>query len=102
MTCAQIVPGIRKFCSMSLPGISQLFFSFLTFLLLLAQIGGAITSYGTLTVEHGIFTGNSADNVIAPHSQCPYQNMLEIPAPEPELIVGAKTLRRSMEPTVNH
>ena len=57
--------------AISLPGISQLFFSFLTFLLLFAQFGGAIYNDGTLTVKYGSFTGNSADNVciLAPHSQ---------------------------------
>jgi hypothetical protein len=50
------------------PGFSQLFFSFLTFLLLFAQRGGAIYNYGTLTVKYGSFTNNSADAVcvIAP------------------------------------
>jgi hypothetical protein len=41
------------------PGFSQLFFSFLTFLLLFAQYGGAIANLETMTVEHGNFTGNS-------------------------------------------
>jgi hypothetical protein len=60
---------------MSLAGISQLFFSFLTFLLLFAQHGGAIANYGILTVEHGNFTGNFAEYVciIAPRSQCPHR-----------------------------
>jgi hypothetical protein len=52
-------------------------------MLLFAQYGGAIMNYGTLTVKYGNFTGNSADSavcIIAPHSQCPYQKMLEIPA----------------------
>ena len=52
--------------------ISQLFVSFLTFLLLFAQYGGAIWNGGTLTVKYGNFTGNSADGdvcVLAPHSQ---------------------------------
>jgi hypothetical protein len=74
-----IVPSLAIF----LPGISQLFFSFLTFLLLFAQRGGAIANYGTLTVKYGNFTSNSADTnvcVISPHSKCPYQTMLEIPA----------------------
>ena len=47
----------------SWPGFSQLFFSFLTFVLLFAQNGGAIVNYGILTVEHGNFTGNSAQQV---------------------------------------
>ena len=61
--------------AMSLPGISQLFFSFLTFLLLFAQWGGAIYNEGTLTVKYGNFTGNSAYAVciIAPRSQCPHR-----------------------------
>jgi hypothetical protein len=49
-------------CSKSLP-FSQLFFSFLTFLLLFAQWGGAIRNNGTLTVKYGNFTGNSAIQV---------------------------------------
>ena len=57
---------VSRRLAISLPGISQLFFSFLTFLLLFAQIGGAIFNGGILTVEHGIFTGNSADLVIVP------------------------------------
>ena len=66
---------------MSLPGIFTPFLSFLTFLLLFAQYGGAIYNAGTLAVKYGNFTGNSASDVcvIAPHSQCPYQKMLEIP-----------------------
>jgi hypothetical protein len=48
------------------PGFSQLFFSFLTFLLLFAQWGGAIYNDGALTVEYGNFTGNSARQVIVP------------------------------------
>ena len=43
-----------------LPGISQLFFSFLTFLLLFAQDGGAISNYGTLHVTLANFTRNQA------------------------------------------
>jgi hypothetical protein len=62
----------------SCPGFSQLFFSFLTFLLLLAQLGGAIYNAGTLAVKYGNFTGNSANAVciIAPHSQCPRHKIL--------------------------
>jgi hypothetical protein len=48
------------------PGFSQLFFSFLTFLLLFAQYGGAIFNYGILTVKYGNFSGLSADHVIVP------------------------------------
>jgi hypothetical protein len=44
-------------------GFSQLFFSFLIFLLLFAQYGGAIINYGILTVEHCNFTGNYAKAV---------------------------------------
>jgi hypothetical protein len=53
------------------PGFSQLFFSFLTFLLLFAQYGGAIYNAGTLAVKYGNFTGNSAPGVciLASHSQ---------------------------------
>ena len=71
----------------TLVGFSQLFFSFLTFLLLFAQYGGAIYNLGALTVKYGNFTGNSVDGwvcIIAPHSQCPYQKMLEIPGRELE------------------
>ena len=48
--------------------------------------GGAIFNYGTLTVEYGNFAGNSAARVciLAPHSQYPYQKMLEIPAQDIE------------------
>ena len=56
-------------------------------MLLFAQYGGAINNDGTLTVKYGNFTGNSADGgvcIIAPHSQCPYQKMLEISARELE------------------
>ena len=91
-------------------GISQLFFSFLTFLLLFAQGGGAIFNYGTLTVKYGNFTGNSAEGVCvtAPHSsQCPYQNMLEIPAreleqfaSEPELTVPLPQCVRDVPATL--
>ena len=61
----------RSQLAIFLPGISQLFFSFLTFLLLFAQYGGAIVNDGTLTVNYGNFTGNSANKVcvIAPLSQ---------------------------------
>ena len=73
------------------PRFSQLFFYFLTFLLLFAQYGGAIYNAGTLTVKYGSFTGNSAATyigisvcIIAPHSQCPYKKMLEIPGRDTE------------------
>jgi hypothetical protein len=81
---SRAAPELSRRLAISLPGISQLFFSFLTFLVLFAQGGGAILNYGALTVKYGNFTGNSADVVCvtAPHSQCPYQNMLEIPARE--------------------
>ena len=65
-------PGeLSRRLAISLAGISQLFFSFLTFLLLFAQYGGAIYNSGTLTVKYGIFTGNSATYVciLAPHSK---------------------------------
>jgi hypothetical protein len=57
--------------AISLAGISELVFSFLTFLLLFAQGGGAIVNWGTLTVKYGNFIGNSADKVciLASHSQ---------------------------------
>ena len=63
----------RSQLAIFLAGISQLFFSFLTFLLLFAQSGGAIANFGTLTVKYGNFTGNSANAVciLAPHSQRP-------------------------------
>jgi hypothetical protein len=79
---SRAAPELSRRLAISLPGISQLSFSFLTFLLLFAQRGGAIFNTGTLTVKYGNFTGNSADTVCvtAPHSQCPYQKMLEIPA----------------------
>jgi hypothetical protein len=69
---SRAAPELSCRLAISLVGISQLFCSFLTFLLLFAQYGGAIYNNGILTVEHGIFTGNSADGVciIAPRSQC--------------------------------
>jgi hypothetical protein len=68
------------------------FFSFLTFLLLFAQHGGAIWNYGALTVKYGNFTGNSADgsgsgNVSAdylPPSVLPRRVACYIPARELE------------------
>jgi hypothetical protein len=71
---SRAAPELSRRLAISLPGISisQLFFSFLTFLLLFAQRGGAIANYGTLTVKYSNFTGNSADGgvcILAPHRQ---------------------------------
>jgi hypothetical protein len=58
-------------CSKSLPGISQLFFSFLTFLLLFAQYGGAIANYGTLHVTLANFTRNQAGGNVSRAAPAP-------------------------------
>ena len=70
-SCSKRPGELSRRLAISLPGISQLFFSFLTFLLLFAQYGGAIWNGGTLTVKYGNFTSNSAAGVctLAPHRQ---------------------------------